>query len=145
MKKVIFAVAVLMFASVSVSAAELGLTVGRDQKFGKDYTAISAGTDVVGLKLGASFQTVRDQYVAFGGSVGKSVGMDAFSVTPSVGMSIVNPTVGKNGVVATAGIQSAYALTKQASVVVDLTRRFDVKDAAAFRGNLIGAGLKVSF
>lgn len=143
MKRVLFVV--LMFVSASVFATDLSLTVGRDQKFGKDYTAISAGTDVVGLKLGASFQTVRDQYVAFGGSVGKSVGMDAFSVTPSVGMSIVNPTVGKNGFVATAGIQSAYALTKQASVVVDLTRRFDVKDAAAFRGNLIGVGLKVSF
>jgi len=143
MRKVLFAV--MMFASASVFATELGLTVGRDQKFGKDYTAISAGTDAVGLKLGASLQTVRDRYVSYGGSVGKSIGMGSFSVTPSVGMSLVNPTVGKNGFVATAGIQSAYALTKQAAVVVDLTRRFDVKDAAAFRGNLIGAGLKVSF
>lgn len=143
MRKVLFAV--MMFASVSVFAADLGLTVGRDQKFGKDYTAISAGTDVVGLKLGASFQTVRDQYVAFGGSVGKSIGMGAFSVTPSAGLVFVNPTVGKNGYAAKAGVEGAYALSKQAAVVVDFTRRFDLKDAAAFRGNQIGAGLKVSF
>ena len=143
MKRVIFAV--LMFVSASVFATDLGLTVGRDQKFGKDYTAISAGTDVVGLKLGASLQTVRDQYVAFGGSVGKSIGMGSFSVTPSAGLSLVNPTVGKNGYVATAGVEGAYALTKQSALVVNFTRRFDVKDATAFRGNQIGAGLKVSF
>jgi len=143
MKRVLFAV--LMFVSASVFATDLGLTVGRDLKFGKDYTAISAGTVVVGLKLGASFQTVRDQYVAFGGSVGKSISMGPFSVTPSAGLALVNPAVGKNGYVATAGVEGAYALTKQAAIVVDVTRRFDLKDAATFSGNQIGAGLKVSF
>lgn len=143
MKKILFVA--MMFFGVSVQAAEVGLTVGRDKVYNRDYTAFSVGTSAVGLKLNGSLQTVRDRYVAFGSTVGKSFGFGAFTVAPSAGLWMVNPAVGKNGYVATVGVEGSYALTKQAALVVDFTRRFNLNDATAFRGNQIGAGLKVSF
>lgn len=144
MKKVLFAV--LMIVSASVSATDIGLSVGRDQVFHKDMTVFSVGTDVAGLKAVGSIQTVRDTYSAIGGSVGKSFNvMKSVTVTPSVGLQQVNPDRGITGYVASAGVEGAYALTKQTAIVTGFTHRYDVKDATAFKGNQVTAGLKVSF
>jgi len=144
MKKVLFTA--LLLASASVSATDLGLSVGRDQAVRKDVTALSVGTSVVGLKATASLSTVRDTYSAVSGSVGKSFGVvKSVSVTPSIGLQRINPDRGIIGYAAVAGVEGAYALSKDTALVASFSHRYDVKDAAAFKGNQVTAGLKVSF
>jgi hypothetical protein len=144
MKKVLFASMILV--SASASATDLGLSVGRDKTFSKDMTTLSVGTSVAGLKATGSIQTVRDTYVAFGGSVGKSFDVTkSLSVTPSIGVQQINPDRGVNGYAAVAGVEGAYALSKGTAIVASFNHRYDLKDAAAFKGNQVSAGLKVSF
>ena len=144
MKKIIFAVMVL--TSASASATDLGLSVGRDKTFSKDMTTFSVGTNITGLNVTGSIQSVRNTYVALGGSVGKSFDVvKALSVTPSLGIQQINPDRGSIGYAVVAGVEGAYTLSKGVAIFTNFTHRYDLKDAIEFKGNQVSAGLKVSF
>lgn len=144
MKKLIIA-ASLMFASVA-SATDLSVMTGTDKVYNKELVQYSIGQTIVGLKVGAYLQDVRDTYKAAGVTVGKSFELGkGFSVTPALGVLQFNPETGKNGWASTAGVGAAYALNANAAIVADVTRRFDMSDAKAFEGSQKSIGLRVSF
>jgi hypothetical protein len=144
MKKVILAVSLML--ATSASATDLTVMTGRDKVFNKDLVQYSVSQPFLGFKVTGSLQDVRDTYRAVGVSVGKPFDLGrGFSLTPAIGVQQFNPQTGKNGWASTAGVGAAYALNTNAAIVADVTRRFDMSDATAFRGNQASVGLKVSF
>lgn len=146
MKKSILAV-VLALVALSASAVDLSISNGRDYKVDKDYVKASLGTDFLGLKAAATFQTVDKGYKAFGAQLSKSFDtpIKDLSVGPVVGAQYFNPQTGAGGYVASAGAVASYALNKTAAVTLDFARRFDMNSTTNFGGNQAGLGLAISF
>ncbi|CAB4168039.1 hypothetical protein UFOVP1666_134 [uncultured Caudovirales phage] len=147
MKKSIFTL-VLALVAFSASAVDLSISNGRDYKVDKDYVKAALGTDYLGLKVAATYQTVDKGYKAFGAQVGKSFDVPKIkdlSFGPVVGVQYFNPQHGAGSYVASAGGVVSYALSKTAAVTLDLTRRLNMDSVNTFSGNQAGLGLAVSF
>ena len=145
MKKVVFSV--LMASAFAAQAADVGLSVGTDRKFNKDFTVLSVGTDVMGLKASVDVGRVQDTYHSVGVSVGKSLNVFGLGVLPYTSLSYIkaDSTKLEDGGVGSAGLEVSYALSKSVSVTADYSYRWDLKKSTSYEGSLVTFGLKSTF
>lgn len=143
MKK--FVLLATLLASFGISAADLSIQTGRDQAVNRDIIVYGVGTSVAGLGVTGTIQTARDAYDAYGVSASKTFAVGPVGITPSVGAQYVTPVAGTNGYIGTVGIGASFAVAKNAALVANFNRRFDLKDGGSFTGNQVTGGLAVSF
>ena len=134
-----------LLASFGISAADLTIQTGRDQALQRDIIVYGVGTSVAGLGVTGTVQTARDTYDAFGVSASKTFAVGPVGITPSVGAQYVTPVTGSNATLATVGLGASLPVAKNAALVANFARRFDLKDGGSFTGNQITGGLAVSF
>jgi len=146
MKKTLMAVLLGMTLSASTLALDAGLSVGRNTGVKADVTQLSVGTDVLGLRLAGEFETARNQYHAYGVSLGKEFPvLGSLSLGGKVGISRFDSVNGKDGTVGRYGVSASCAVAKNVSIVGDMTRSFNVQDAQQFKGNTFSTGVRFTF
>jgi hypothetical protein len=146
MKKAIIGLSLAVGLS-SVYAADVGISVGRDQNSKQEVAALSIGTTMHAFRLEAEVSRTVDTSTSIGASVGRELKLGSFSLTPHIGAAYIEAESSsvKSGSVVTSGLSASYALTKHVSVAVDLTRLWDVSNSTNFQGNVVTAGLRTSF
>jgi hypothetical protein len=136
----------LLVLSGTACATDLSLSTGRDSVYkGTDVTTLTAGTSYSGFSVAASYSAVVNKYKAGALTVGKDFAVGPISVGPRVGVELLATKAGQDAKIVTGGIAAGYALSKSVSVVADVTRRFDLKQAEAFKGTVTTVGLKTTF
>ena len=146
MKKTVMAVLLGITLAGPALGLDAGLSVGRNTGVKADVTQVSVGTDVLGLRLSGEFETARNQYHAYGVSLGKEFPvLGSLSLGGKVGVSHFDSVNGKDGTVGRYGVSASYALAKNVAVVGDITRSFNVQDAQQFKGNTFSTGARFTF
>lgn len=143
MKK--FVLLATLLASFGISAADLTIQTGHDSGTKSDIIVYGVGTSVGGVGVTGTIQTARDAYDAYGVTASKTFTVGPVGIIPSVGAQYVTPVAGSNGYIGTVGLGAALPVAKNAAIVANFTRRFDLKDGGSFTGNQITGGLAVSF
>jgi hypothetical protein len=146
MKKTVMAVLLGITLAGPALGLDAGLSVGRNTRVKADVTQVSVGTDILGLRLSGEFETARNQYHAYGVSLGKEFPvLGSLSLGGKVGVSRFDSVNGKDGTVGRYGVSASYALAKNVAVVGDITRSFNVQDAQQFKGNTFSTGVRFTF
>lgn len=145
MKKLIFGL--MCMTAFSTYAADIGLSVGKDQKFKKDVTSVSIGTEFVGLKVSTDITRASDTYYSVGNSVGKSFKLFFLEAQPYVGVSYMKADNSKlkNGFVGLTGFELSLPLNKHVALTSDISRRWDLDAKTDYKGTVVMVGLKGSF
>jgi len=151
MKKIALAT-LLALAVGSASAVELGVTAQRDysqnpdrngfgitlgQKYGK--TSVTGGFERYTQNANDTnrYSLVAGYDVATFGPV---------TVTPKVGVAYIDPTTTSNGWQGSVGVGASYAVTKNVAVTADYRYQSAIQSRVDnFNGNVVSAGVKVSF
>jgi opacity protein-like surface antigen len=149
--KVKLAILALLVAG-SAQAVEVGLTAQRDysqnpdkngfgvtlgEKFGK--TSVTGGFERYTQN---SNDTNRYSLVA-GYDVATVAGV---TITPKVGVAFVDPTSTASGWQGSVGVGASYSLTKSVALTADYRYQSAIQSRVNnFDGNVVSAGLKVSF
>jgi opacity protein-like surface antigen len=151
MKKIALAT-LLALAAVTASAVEVGVTTQRDysQNPNRNGFGITLGQkfDKVSVTGGYERYTQNandtDRYSLVGGYDVAKVGV--FTITPKIGVAYVDPTTTRNGWQASVGVGASVDLTKTVALTADYRYQTALQHRVDnFNGNVISAGLKVSF
>jgi opacity protein-like surface antigen len=146
MKK--FALLAILAISISAaSAADVGVTVGRNSAKQQVYT-LSAGTQLYGFDAVAAASTTSKLGVAKTDTVsltaGKSIGFGSFSVGAFAGPEFVR-TEAKSGYGLKYGVGASYALTPTLALVADAHRFSGRTNIQSANSNVVSAGLVYKF
>ena len=141
--------AVLVVATASASAIEVGIR--------GVHTSKSSG-DMVGVTVGQSFgafgaEAAYDRTTRGAANVNRWSLVGTVPVAKYAGVSFaakagavfVDPSVSKNGYAVVAGVGASYPLTKNVSLVADYAYQVGQDRVRSFNGNQVSAGVKVSF
>lgn len=149
MKKIAIAT-IIALAAGSASALEMGVTAARDYA-GNNQTGFGITVGDKAGKLGGALGFQRfdrgtndyDRYSLVGSYDVAKVGPATLAV--KAGGAYLQPTVGQSGYALTVGAGVSVPVTKAVSFGVDLTRQYGQDRVSQFDGNMVTAGLKVSF
>ena len=149
MKKIAIAT-IIALAAGSASALEVGVTAARDYA-GADQNGFGVTVGGKTGKLGGALGFQRfdrgtndyDRYSLTGSYDVAKVGPATVAVT--AGGAYLQPSVGQTGYALTVGAGVSVPVTKALSVGVDLTRQYGQDRVSQFDGNMVTAGLKLSF
>lgn len=151
MKKIALAT-MLALAVGSASAAEFGITANRDYSQNPDRNGfgITLGQkfDKVGVTAGFERYTQNtndvNRYSLVGGYDVAKFG--DFTITPKIGVAYLDPTTTKNGWQGSVGVGGSYAVNKTTALTLDYRYQTSLQNRVSnFDGNVISAGVKVSF
>ena len=149
MKKIAIAT-IIALAAGAASALELGVTAARDYAGNnQDGFGITVG-DKAG-KLGGALGFQRfdrgtndyDRYSLTGSYDVANLGPATVAV--KAGGAYLQPKVGQTGYAMTVGAGVSVPVTKAVSFGVDFARQYGQDRVSQFDGNMVTAGLKVSF
>lgn len=151
MKK--FALATMLALAVgSASAVELGVTANRDYSQNQDRNGfgITVGQKFNKIGVTGGFERYTqnsndtDRYSLVGGYDIAKFG--AVTITPKIGVAYLNPTTTSNGWQASVGVGASVDLTKTVALTADYRYQGALQNRVDnFNGNVISAGVKVSF
>lgn len=151
MKKIALAT-MLALAVGSASAVEVGVTANRDYSQNQDRNGFGV---TVGEKFGKTSvtggferytQNANDtnRYSLVGGYDVAKFG--PVTITPKVGVAYIDPTTTANGWQGSVGVGASYAINKTTSLTADYRYQTALQTRVEnFNGNVISAGVKVSF
>lgn len=151
MKKIVLATVLALAAGVA-SAVEVGVTANRDYSQNQDRNGFGV---TVGEKFGKTSVTGgferytqnsndTNRYSLVGGYDVATIGK--LTVTPKVGVAYIDPTTTANGWQGSVGVGASYAINKTTSLTADYRYQTALQTRVEnFNGNVISAGVKVSF
>ena len=151
MKKIALAT-LLALAVGSASAIEVGVTAQRDYSQNQDRNGfgLTVGQNYGKISATAGFErytqnandTNRYSLVA-GYDIAK---FGDVTITPKIGVAYLDPTSTSNGWQGTVGVGASYAVTKTVALTADYRYQGALQNRVdAFNGNVVTAGVKVSF
>ncbi len=148
--KSIVAMAALAMASVSVSAADIGLRASRNSAFGGDAIGFSIGakpTEKFGLE-GYFDRSVRNgldtnKITTLGTYDVAKVGPVTFAA--KAGGAYVNSSSNVKGYAVVGGVGASYSLTKNVSLVADYSYQRGQKAITNLNGSNYSVGVKYAF
>ena len=151
MKKIAIAT-IIALAAGAASALELGVTAARDYA-GNNQNGFGVTVGDKAGKLGGALGFQRfdrgvaaddyDRYSLTGSYDVANIGPATVAV--KAGGAYLRPTVGQDGFALAVGAGVSVPLTKAVSVGVDVTRQYGQDRVSRFDGNMVTAGLKVTF
>ena len=150
MKKIAIAT-IFALAAASASALELGVTAARDYAGRNDQNGfgITVGDKAgklggtVGIQRFSQGTTDYDRYTIIGSYDVANIGPATVAVKG--GAAYMDPRTGSNGFAAVVGAGVSVPLNKTFSVGLDVTRQYGQDRVSQFDGNMVTAGLKMSF
>lgn len=149
MKKILIATAVAL-ATVSATAAEIGVTTTRDySSTDRNSVGITVGEKFgkVGLTAGVERFTKgnndQDRYTVIGSYDLTKVG--PVTVAAKGGAAYLNNQTGSDGFAGIVGVGASYPINKTLSLGLDVTRQIGQDRVNQYNGNLVTAGLRVKF
>ncbi len=150
MKKIAIAT-IIALAAGAASALELGVTAARDYSGAENQNGFGVTVGDKAGKLGGALGFQRfdrgtndyDRYSLTGSYDVANIGPATVAV--KAGGVYLRPEVGQTGYALTVGAGVSVPVTKAVSFGVDLTRQYGQDRVAQFDGNMVTAGLKVSF
>jgi opacity protein-like surface antigen len=151
MKKLAIA-SLLAVAAMSASAVEVGVTTQRDYSQSPDRNGfgVTVGEHFGKISATGGFERYTqgsndtNRYSLVGGYDVAKIG--AFTITPKVGVAYLNPTTTRNGWQASVGVGTSVDLTKTVALTADYRYQTAIQHRVDnFNGNVISAGVKVSF
>lgn len=148
MKKLV--IASLIFASVSASATDLGITAARgvagDSRtyggvtLGQHYGPVSATVGIEQSSVGSNDQT---RYSLVGGYDVAKFG--DVTVTPKLGVAYLDNQTSSNGFAMTTGVGVSVPVTNTVTVGFDVERQFGQNKVSEFNNNRFVASVKQVF
>ncbi len=150
MKK--FAIAtIIALAATAASALELGVTAARDYSGAENQNGFGVTVGDKAGKFGGALGFQRfdrgtndyDRYSLMGSYDVSTLGKATVAV--KAGGVYLRPEVGQNGYALAVGAGVSVPVTKAVSVGLDVTRQYGQDRVSQFDGNMITAGVKVSF
>ena len=149
MKKIAIAT-IIALAAGAASALELGVTAARDYA-GNNQNGFGISVGDKAGKLGGALGFQRfdrgtndyDRYSLTGSYDVANIGPATVAVT--AGGAYLQPKVGQTGYAMTVGAGVSVPVTKAVSFGVDFARQYGQDRVSQFDGNMVTAGLKVSF
>ena len=152
MKKLAIAT-IIALAAGSASALELGVTAARDYSGAQDQNGFGVTVGDRAGKLGGALGFQRfdrgvaandyDRYSLTGSYDVANIGPATVAVK-GAGV-YLDPRVGQSGYALAVGAGVSVPVTKAVSFGVDVTRQYGQDRVSQFDGNMVTAGLKVSF
>jgi outer membrane autotransporter protein len=149
MKKIAIAT-IIALAAGAASALELGVTGARDYSgTGTNGYGITVGDKAGKLGGAVGFQRFdytgnrQDRFTLIGSYDVATVGPATFAV--KAGGAYLDNQTGSNGLAAVVGAGVSVPVTKAISVGLDVTRQFGQDRVSQFDGNMVTAGVKLSF
>ncbi len=149
MKKIAIA-SLIALAATTASALEFGVTGTRDYAGNNQNAAGITIGDKAG-KLGGALGFQRfdrgtndyDRYSLTGSYDVATIGIATVAV--KAGGAYLQPKVGETGYALTVGAGVSVPVTKAISFGLDVTRQYGQDSVSRFDGNMVTAGVKVSF
>ena len=150
MKK--FAIAtIIALAAGAASALELGVTAARDYSGAQDQNGVGVTVGDKAGKLGGAVGFQRfdrgtadyDRYSLIGSYDVANLGRATVAVKG--GAVYLDPKTGASGYAAVVGAGVSVPLNKTFSVGLDVTRQYGQDRVSRFDGNMVTAGVKMSF
>ena len=149
MKKIAIAT-IIALAAGAASALELGVTAARDYAgANQNGFGITVGDKAGKLGGAVGFQRFDrgtndyDRYTLVGSYDVANLGPATVAVKG--GAAYMDPKTGSNGFAAVIGAGVSVPLNKTFSVGLDVTRQYGQDRVSQFDGNMVTAGLKMSF
>jgi len=150
MKKIAIAT-IIALAAGAASALELGVTAARDYSGAQTQNGVGITIGDKAGKLGGAVGLQRfdrgttdyNRYTFIGSYDVANIGPATIAVKG--GAAYIDPRTGSNGIAAVVGAGVSVPLNKTFSVGLDVTRQYGQDRVSQFDGNMVTAGLKMSF
>jgi outer membrane autotransporter protein len=150
MKKLALVAILAATLSGAVSAAEFGINTGRNAGVDSNFVGMTLSKKVDGV-FGVEGSVDRttsgavrvNRYSLLG--TYELAKFNNVTVSAKGGVAYVNPGMGENGYAAVVGLGVSYPLTKTVSLVGDIQHQGGQNRISQYNGNIVSAGLKVSF
>lgn len=150
MKKIAIAT-IIALAAGAASALELGVTAARDYSAASNQNGVGITVGDKAGKLGGAVGLQRfdrgtndyDRYTLMGSYDVATIGPATVAVKG--GGAYMDPKTGSSGFAAVVGAGVSVPLNKTFSVGLDVTRQFGQDRVGQFDGNMVTAGVKMSF